>query len=280
MYGGAPAPMMFPPLPYPGGFPVMPAPALPSPTPPPPLSSLPPPIPGLQPRPAVTPMAPAPFTPLQDRPFSHFVRNVAPNPAPSQLEFFSENLKEEFCDSYLRGGQRYMTMLKEHPMRTLPILAAGVGMGALLTALHRHNHVIETGLLFLLLGYPVAFALRQLPKMEEAYEAVAQGNPTQGKTMFREALDELVYQVLHVCLKPFTVAAVVVGLLRLPENIRRIQAGQGYLAIFQPVLKALRINDRTGPLKALDRIYHPLEHVGNQAENLLHKATFGLFKTR
>jgi hypothetical protein len=248
--------------------------------PPPPLPALPIPAPGLTPQTSFVTAAPTPFAPLNARPFSHFIRNVAPTPAPTQLEFFSESLKDEFWDSYLRGGQRYMTMLKEHPLRTLPILAAGVGMGALLTALHRHNHVIETGLLFLLLGYPVAFALRQLPKMEEAYEAVAQGNPTQGKTMYREALDELVYQVLHVCLKPFTVAAVVVGLLRLPENIRRIQAGQDYLRIFQPVLKALRITDRTGPLKALDRIYHPLENVGNQAENLLHKATFGLFKTQ
>lgn len=213
------------------------------------------------------------------RPFSVFVRQVNPDPPPTRWEFYKENLQSGIWDSYRKGFNRYMEMLKENPLTAAGIVAISSGLGVVLTAFHRHNQVIEASFLLGMLAYPISCVIRQFPKMEEAYEMVRDGEPTRGKARFKKALDESMYRIGHVCLKPLTLAAMVAMVLRAPANVRRIYAGEAMFSKFlKPVLAFMKITDQIAPLRFIDRFFRPLERFGIASENVLSKATFGLFK--
>lgn len=148
--------------------------------------------------------------------FSHFLRRVAPTPIPSQREFFTQNLMAGGVDSYLKGGKRYFKNVKENPLRFIPTLVMASTLGTALSIFPKRQFWIKYLFFITLLSYPVVNASRYLPRMLEAYDNVQKGNPRKGQIAFKKNLDELVYRLGHVFLKPISLGLTAQMLLAFP----------------------------------------------------------------
>lgn len=206
---------------------------------------------------------------IRSKPFTAFVRQVNPDPPPSKLEFYWENIKNHGYPSYMRGFHRYLDMLKQSPATLIGVLVGSAALGGMLTAFQKHSQLIQSAFILGLLGYPIQAAVRQLPKMEDAYELVQQGNPKQGEEVFNKAMDEVNYRIGQVYLKPLSIAIAIAWLLKMPEGIRRIYRGEGMLKFTKPVLEALKITDTVKVMRPFDWVYKGLSGFGNKVEKIV-----------
>lgn len=148
--------------------------------------------------------------------FSRFLRRVAPTPIPSKREFFTQNLMAGGVDSYLKGGKRYFKNVKENPLRFIPTVLTALTLGTALSIFPKRQFWIKYLFFITLLSYPVINASRYLPRMIDAYDSVRRGNPRKGQIAFKKNLDELVYRLGHVFLKPISLGLTAQMLLAFP----------------------------------------------------------------
>ena len=114
---------------------------------------------------------------------------------------------------------------------------------------------------------PVMHANKNFPKMKDAYQKVKDGNPTEGQAEFKKAMNDTVYSVFHVFLKPLTFAFTMAFLLSLPRTLRPGQK-LGWIddKVVLPMLKKLRIKQNNPLIKGINMIYSPLERIGGKME--------------
>lgn len=197
------------------------------------------------------------------RPFDAFTRQVSPTPPPTQWGFYWENLKDGLWDSYSKGSTRYFQGMAKHPIKSTLGVLATAGFGTLMTIFYRNSRLLESMFLLGLLAYPITKTVSLLPKMEDAYQTVLNGDPAKGKRQFKKSLDEYIYQVAHVFLKPLTYAITFATIFAIPQRIRWIKNGESFLGFLQPVFNALKVNDQWGFLKHLDKANNALMGIGD-----------------
>ncbi len=158
----------------------------------------------------------------RQRHFSPFLQHTQPDPIPSQRAFIAKNFTKHFWPSYELGFVRYFEEWRKKPFKAVSAIAMGTGIGLLLTAFRNHSHVVKGVFLLALMGIPVFSAVKYLPEMKAAYKTVQEGEPTKGLEQFKKAMDELVYQVGHVYLKPLTLGLIIIApLLALPRMAKQ-----------------------------------------------------------
>ncbi|MGE0201095.1 MAG: hypothetical protein AB7P76_09015 [Candidatus Melainabacteria bacterium] len=176
---------------------------------------------------AALPDAPPPLTlgltlPEQNSPYNSFLRHAAPNPLPGKWTFYAQNLRKEFARSYVNGGIIYAKNVTKNPAKLSALLTLSTGFG-LLHAMFHHTRLqpfLHLSFLTSLLLYPIMKANQIFPYFSKSYELTRQGNPEQGKRLFQAALDESMYTIGNVYLKPITLAMALSYLISLPQIMR------------------------------------------------------------
>ncbi|MBY0402267.1 MAG: hypothetical protein K2X66_00070 [Cyanobacteria bacterium] len=204
-----------------------------------------------------------------NRPFSKFVRHASPDPPPTKREFYIENLKDNLYKSYKKGFHRYFHNLAQHPLQALGVGTISAALTLLMTTFHQRSRFIETTFIMGLLTFPVLSAVRHFPKMDDAYETTLHGDPQKGEKKFLKALDDSVYEIGHVYLKPLSFALVATAIIGLPNTIRGIYNEQGFLKILKPVLQKLNITHDLPLFKPLNIAFSNLSKVGTKIESAL-----------
>jgi hypothetical protein len=204
-----------------------------------------------------------------NRPFSKFVRHASPDPPPTKWEFYTENLKDNLYKSYKKGFHRYFHNLAQHPLKALGVCSISGALTLLMTTFHQRSRFIETAFIMGLLTFPVLSAVRHFPKMDDAYETTLHGDPQKGEKKFLKALDDSVYEIGHVYLKPLSFALVATAIIGLPNTIRSIYNEQGFLKILKPVLQQLNITHDLPLFKPLNVAFSTLSEFGTKIESAL-----------
>lgn len=206
-----------------------------------------------------------------NRPFSYFTRRVSPDPVPGKYEFYWEEIKDNFLASQLKSNQRFQKELAGNPSSVGRLLLFGGLFALLRTALQRIPRTATYGFVMLLLMRPVIDANRTFPKMEEAYSEVAAGNPSKGKRIFKQALDNTSYSIFQMVFKPLTLGYILALVLALPKIMRNPKG------IFQRglnrTLTFMRLKPDSWLVRKIDKMYTPLAAWGDKlTEPLLEKS--------
>ncbi len=126
----------------------------------------------------------------------------------SATDFFVKEIAENKpVKSYLSGYKRYKDQVLNNPVELIKTTGIVLGLTLFQTMFRKQRARVESIFLLGFLAYPVSAAVNALPKMIDAYKLARSGEPTEGKTQFRQAFNEFIYQVFHNYVKPFTISA-------------------------------------------------------------------------
>lgn len=206
--------------------------------------------------------------------FNRFIKHVSPSPLPTRKEFYWNGIREHFIPSYKEGGFRFFRSLKENPIQGGLVGLVAIGLGTMLTALDKLAPYARAATITALLVYPVMNANKNFPKIQHAYEQVRAGNPDRGHRIYRDAMDDSIYHILHAFLKPVSLAGTAAFIISLPKILTAPVAS---LTLFQRALgfpfrklvspeKWQRLFTRIWPFKGLAKLHDGLTRWGRKLE--------------
>lgn len=200
-------------------------------------------------------------------PFSQFLQTVSPDPVPTKWQFYRQNIRDHFFKSYWTTNTQYYKNLKKNPGMISWVGGVSLGLGVLFTTFTGLRSAIHYLAGISALAIPVVQGTKTLPKMSEAYQKVKDGNPTEGRAQFGKALNDYIYNIFQVFLKPMSFGFVAASVLSLPRVFRpNVQLLWSEKEISARLMRWLHIREHNPLIRGLDKLYAPLERVGHRIE--------------
>jgi hypothetical protein len=109
--------------------------------------------------------------------------------------------------------------MQTNPKAVGAVLAGALFVGLARSAFRQYSQWAPLAVTFAVATFPLLSAVQLLPKMRQSYQQVVAGDEKKGEIIFNKALEETVYQMFHLYLKPVGYGLLLASLLGLPKTV-------------------------------------------------------------
>lgn len=200
--------------------------------------------------------------------FNQFVRYTSPSPTPGKWKFYWREFTANYFRSRRQGSVRYQEKLRRDKKARWKLVAFTLATALGLTVFRQMRRTVSIALMMFLMSAPIKEANRTFPKLAESYEQVKQGNPTRGRKMFAQALEDSVYSIFQDFMKPLTFGVILAFIPAVTLAIR----GQGddyFQLIVREIASRVRLKADSAPVRLINRFAEPVTAWGDYHCNRL-----------